>query len=139
MKETISITAEDGTVYEFEKPEFGCEFWKIGSINNLQYSIIGSVEMYGCTNLVYWNFDGKCHQGNGYFINEWNLTQIKKEWYEDETNFPALLIKNYGTEEKPDYDYGLIMNASSYIVQVEENGWRLATKEEVESLYYEGK
>jgi len=68
-----------------------------------------------------------------------NLFKSKPKWYEDENNFPALIIDKDGTMEKAqrfDKDRQRFYFRNHFYSNIC-NGWRLATKEEVEGLYYE--
>ena len=125
--ETISITAEDGTVYEFEKPDFQCELLKVYK----DTIIIGSAcDAYHHSTLqaISWMTDG-CTVKDRDSIYE--LTPIKKPWYEDESNFPTLLKAQgeYYLETYP-------LNEGTKVL-VKTNKIRLATKEELLALYVE--
>lgn len=133
--ETISIKDENGKEYEFEKPEFNYEFLKvvddiiIGYVKTYYNEIIGG----------YWKDNGEFISGRANY-KEWNLIQIKPKWYEDESNFPALITDGKRLEVATGF------NSESQRFFYREyfysnicNGWRLATKEEVLSLHYEGK
>jgi len=110
--EIISITDEDGKVYEFEKPEFECELWKIVPESNTTH------------------WDGR-----------YNLTPIKPKWYEDKDNFPALVK----------FEHSKVFDTVDYYKPKENEIWnhqggyykpneiRLATKQECDRLYCEGK
>lgn len=122
MKETISVTDENGKVYEFEKPEFECELYAIK-----QNRIVG----FATSNMGYgleWRLDGSIiGRGNSDYL---RLTRIKKEWYEDEANFPCWITN--GNSILP------AKSKNNYLANAKD-GWRLATKEEVETLYYKDK
>lgn len=126
----ISIKDDNGVVYEFEKPSFKCSIilktnrWFMGTIANYNAPAI-------------WDEFGRClHQqvsdrsGN----NKFNLTPIKPKWYEDDSNFPALLI---------DVDNNFaICNEKIIWLNIYKNNYskyRLATEQEVQYLHYEGK
>ena len=65
--------------------------------------------------------------------NLFNLTPIKPKWCEDDVNFPVALISVDGF-------YPIIVDTKeNYNLNYNNSHWRLATKQEVESLYYEGK
>ena len=74
---------------------------------------------------VAWDCDGKIRG----FSSSFNLTPIKKEWYEYPENFPALITN--GTY--------MFITVNSKEAWLEEDGitWRLATKAELMSLYVE--
>ena len=128
-KDILSITAPDGVVYEFEKPEFEC---KIFYRNSKYRTIHGIIFEEGNTYSIEWNHAGKVLNvtlSRG--VKNYNLTPIKKEWYEYPENFPALLK----------HDWYKIFNTVYYMEDVLalNKHWRLATKEEVMSLYLEDK
>ena len=124
--ETISIKDEDGKVYEFEKPRFECELLKV---------VDGMIVMYYKT--ILGTMGARILTSDGTSTDEsFSLTPIKPKWYEDESNFPMYItpidsdsMTNPMILTKPKH-YSNIGNPHL---------WRLATKEEVQSLYYEGK
>ena len=88
-QDTISIIDEDGTVYEFEKPEFECEFWK--TIGNTLYGIVYED---GRDVAQQWDIrDGESFEFIRIGDIKFNLTPVKKQWYEDDNNFPCLIRK----------------------------------------------
>ena len=124
-QETISIKDEDGTTYEFEKPEFGCELYAV-KISLGTIKIIGA-----CKTLAGWNSCSWTASGIANISNMKGLIPINPKWYEDESNFPALVIfEDDGKlliEEYP-------LNTGTTIL-IENNDLRLATKAEHDSLY----
>ena len=124
--ETLSITAEDGTVYEFEKPDFDCELLKVYENKKIVGSACDASFGHELQPFI-WNINGIVISRDSRI---YDITPIKKPWYENEDNFPALLIWN-------DYDR-VVYNKNEAINNLEKN-WRLATKEEVEALYYDNK
>ena len=101
--ETISVVDENGKVYEFEKPDFECELLKVLFDHNNKAYIIGySLDVRKELGYPYpktWTIDGKCYDDDDTLDGDFNLTPIKPKWYEDESNFPALLITNSGSDE----------------------------------------
>jgi len=61
-----------------------------------------------------------------------SFTPIKKQWHEDRSNFPALLVDGLGRFRVSHDRYHAIQTMSH-------DNFRLATKEEVQSLYYQDK
>ena len=138
-KETLVITTDDRTVYEFEKPEFECELLKV-----TDKGIIGIVS----GNATRWTQGGVCvHIGASTFPAQYNLTPIAKPWYEDKSilskeNPKLMVIKEtdmkiwaYG------YDSGCFLILEYFYEQgfIDKKKVRLATKEECLSLYYQDK
>ena len=125
MKEAISITSNDGVVYEFNKPKFECELLKV-----VEDIIIG---WYLHSNIVYacgWKLDG-----TDLSLHEKHLTPIKKPWFEYPENFPALIY----CSEYERFEIALNIEhllTDEYVVS---EHIRLATKEEVVSLYWKDK
>ena len=79
MKETISITAPDGTVYEFEKPDsFDVEIERV--IGNIAYGYVYSDKVINGIVQQSWELiDGK---GYSYLIDgKQNLTPITKKCF----------------------------------------------------------
>ena len=126
MKEAISITSNDGVVYEFNKPKFECELLKV-----VEDIIIG---WYLHSNIVYacsWKLDGTDLSSH-----EKHLTPIKKQWFDYPENFPCIISNNDFTKSK------VIMHKNyeqSGWINLLSHGWRLATKYEIASLYYKDK
>lgn len=73
LKETISITDEDGKVYEFEKPEFKCELLKVVHGLIIGYVVIGGLSVRSHT----WLRTGECFFGTEQYKNFY-LTPIAK-------------------------------------------------------------
>ena len=117
-RDKLTITSEDGTEYSFEAPEFDIVLFSTYE----EY-------VYGRRGLV--PFRLKLSTGAAYMDQDltrgyvFKLTPIKKPWYEDEANFPAL-VKHHNLVWVA-YSKGEVKDAT------------LATKQEVESLYYEGR
>ncbi len=98
--------------------------------------------MYGLVNNVayFWNKDGFCYESD---IDEvervykYDLTPIKKKWYEIEENFPCLVVTEDG-----DYKETFVaikFNKEAYTLDYSDGGWgvefcRPATNEEVDAL-----
>lgn len=133
MSKTISIKDDNGKEYIFEMPEFECGLLKVIE-NNRETFAIGYIYDYQVLPCV-WNLDnGICYYGtmtSTAIDGKYNLTPIKPKWYEDESNFPALMTYNRTS-------FGLSHSKRTAQEKLLK-GWRLATKEEVMSLYYEGK
>jgi len=124
---SISIT-DNGKVYEFEKPEFECEY--IGSKSPHEFAMW--VKGNGVWMVFIYTFAGVAWYNQTTQL-PFNLTPIKSKWFEDESNFPCIMtkIKKSRTTYKS-FEYRDFKNLF-------DSGWRLATKEEVSSLYYEDK
>mgnify|MGYP006995583509 CR=1 FL=1 len=131
----LSITADDGTVYEFEKPSFECELLKVVDELNSQ-CIIGYTFKNNRVLATKWHIDG-CEMFTGTFSQNVDLTPIAKPWYENEANFPALVTKDGDTFQVWQKHFFERMLES--MLDDFANGWRLATKQEVDSLYYQDK
>jgi len=135
--ETISIKDSDGKVYKFEKPEFEVELYSVKPQDGTKV-IIGA----------FYSPDRKWHTGkwgiNGNvgirYNSSVNLTPIKPKWYEDGNNFPALITdgKIFEIAESFNITKQRFNFRNIYYSNIC-NGWRLATKEEIESLYYQDK
>ena len=124
-RETISITAPDGIVYGFEKPNsFDVEIERV--IGTRAYGYIYNDKLINGIAQQSWDLiDGK---GSSYLIDgNQNLTPIKKEWYEDENLLPIIVYSDLKGLE--------ILNTFGD----KRNSHRLATKEEVMSLYWKNK
>ena len=107
----------------FETPDFEGKI-----LQKIKEVYIGYVIDNGEVFSKLWALDGTCSQGE-----LWNLTHIKKHWYENEANFPALLIWDSGIDVP---SYRSTISKDSFI-KLHRQGWRLATKEELMSLYSE--
>ena len=139
--ETISIIDEDGKVYEFEKPEFDGEIVKVVGIFIIGYTN----EIFGAYPHSWNKLTGECTDGDSEEYRKYDLTPIqkKKKWYENEDNFPALV--SYNSTDQGDlfctaYKYEdefLYDELDKSIAHL--NQCRLSTKQELNSLYYEGK
>ena len=122
----ISIKDDNGVEYIFEKPEFEVLSIIYCNISGMIFGIIKRSRDSVLT-VTQWTPKGSCSTNTDY-----DLTPIKPKWYEDESNFPALAVRGKELHiiiDKLSADYYLHHNT----------GWRLATKDEVMSLYYEGK
>lgn len=137
--EIISIADEGGKVYEFEKPEFECELLAIDDSNQ----IVGLTYPNGQKTLTCFNLQGEAFEIVDELIRWHNkdLAPIKPKWYEDETNFPALVVNKSGDYQKVVKleDNVMIFSCGQLHIDRFNSEWRLATKEEALSLYYEGK
>jgi len=138
--ETISIKDKNGKIYEFEKPEFECELLKVK--NGMIYGIATNHQNSVCS--FQWNTAGSIYsttasslKGSGVR----NLTPVEPKWYEDENNFPALVKfgnqKSFDTVDYYKHEKNEIWNHQGGYYKPKEI--RLATKEEVLSLYYKDK
>ena len=133
----ISIADEDGKAYEFEKPEFECELLKIINSKIIGY-IVWKDNLYPCS---WFTLSGVCEmtivdKSSNYdtfsdYNKDYNLTPIQKKWYEDEANFPAFMILD---GKFPVYCITLDKRIAKNNI---EHGFRLATKQERDSLYCE--
>lgn len=123
---TIKIEDENGKVYEFEKPDFECEIFKATSM-----TIFGLIRK---SYLARWDIKtGDCIQValQTSCIQHYDISPIKPmkpKWHEDDSNFPALMAK--------DTNFQVV-----YLTEYDEyySDWRLATKEEINSLYFKDK
>lgn len=84
------------TKYGFQKPDFECELLKEfnGKVLGIVYSVDGPKK----DAIAFW-WDaktGKTGQSNKYYTNMYNLTPIKKPWYET-CKFPCLVKDEDGT------------------------------------------
>ena len=134
MGETISIKDDNGKEYLFEKPEFECELLKVtkdGFILGYIRDDIGLAPIPMSWSDVTGFCYSDCESEIGY-----NLTPIKAKWYEDESNFPALLVTNSGSDEF--FLETFPLNEGTKIL-LETKKLGLATKEEINSLYYQDK
>ena len=118
-KETISITDEDGDIATkcgFEYPIYVCEIF--------------FTDKYGVTHgridneSIRWNSKGLSFT----HPDEYSLTPIQKNWYENEDNFPALIYTSEGFYvAKGKMEASYVFNGTD----------RLATKQERDSLHCE--
>ena len=91
---TLSITSDEGTTYEFEQPDFECELkfiadgeWIYGHIDD---DGLGINHRFMCS----WGVNSGtaiCVDGL-YNFSCYNLSPIKPNWYDVESNFPAIVI-----------------------------------------------
>ncbi len=123
--QTISMTDEDGKEYEFEKPE--------NIVIKVYEAFLGSIYGRMDNYVAKWTLDGVCIQigANIYNVSKYNLTPIKPKWYEDEDNFPAMLTRKDGTS------IDICWTKEYWVYQ--QHDYKLSTKQEVDSFYYEGK
>ena len=118
--EILEISDGEKT-YRFEKPEFEC-----GLLAIVGGFIMGWFKLKDTECLAQqWDLYGNCFEGHDY-----NLTPIKPKWYEEEANFPALIKGAKG--------FFVVDELSSIgIHNIEDRSIRLATKDELMSLYYD--
>lgn len=109
--------------YGFEVPEFQCEIF--AERDNL---LIGYAREGGTGSNIenIWHKDGSSVLTDG----EFDLTPIKKPWYEDESNFPKAMVDDSLDSKR----FFLSQNKDNYLHAVS-CGHRHATKEEALSLY----
>lgn len=120
--------------YGFEA-DFEGEIFKEGTIHRNQKVYLATIKNGYEDLLVYFNEDGKCHQGKGYFMEKYNLKPIKKEWYENPDNFPCLVYMEDKRDEEDKGYYTVLGNMNSYKSEfLIANIIRPATKEEVLAL-----
>jgi len=133
IKPILSITANDGTIHEFEKPEFDCEF--IAIQDNYIY---GNITIGGITFVVKWSDEGGVVSSGG-ATRAYNLVPIEKHWYDSSENFPRIVYNTGGfsgiIEVTHKIDNILYYHGGHTKI------WdiRDLTKTEVDSIYYEGK
>jgi hypothetical protein len=125
LEQTISITDEDDKVYEFEKPEFEGELLKVVGIFIIGYT----KEDLGAFSRT-WDLSGVCVDSDIIGTSR-DLTPIKKLWYEDESNFPCMMVS--------DVDTLFIVHTKQGVTEQIRRKWRLATQEERDSLHFDGK
>lgn len=134
MENVLSI--KDGDVeYLFEKPDFECELLKV--VNS---RIIGYIKPNKCTTTIYpmsWFFktgDIIIQYSDQMKFKDSNLTPIKLEtpWYEDEGNFPVIMIDEKSFDEPLDC---VCRSKEIYEDMCKFNkNWRLLTNEEIDQL-----
>lgn len=128
--------------YGFEVPDFECEI--LGRDKGKISAIVTSQK--STPSICIYDFLGACYEidtANGRLL-RWSLRDlkpIKKEWYEHESNFPCLVVDKKNEMRKA---ISFELKTQRIIFENELysnicNGWRLATKEEVLSLYKEVK
>lgn len=123
--------------YGFKKPDFNCEIFKEvqGNKSRNTKRFIGHViNEDGVSYPCIWEEWGKCEFCTSAKRRKYSLTPLKKEWYEDESNFPCIIVED---------DERLILCRNKYewidLIEQHNESFRLATKEEVLSLYKEEK
>ena len=135
----LSITDDKGVEHKFEVPGFECELLAVGKIRIYGFAYSEDENM---TIPCSWFYSGVISEG----YSSMSLTPIKKElygntwdnpsWYECPENFPCIISNNDFTKSKvimhKNYDQSGWINLLS-------QGWRLATEEEVMSLYWKDK
>jgi len=135
--DTTSVTDSEGKEYKFEKLEF--EIVISDEFNNkafgrFKHKAFGWIAFSLTTT-------GRLSHQHGSF----DLTPIKSKWYEDE----SILSKGVPIVYSRDNtilgvcyslkDNELLDSAGTALTGVNETGWRLATKQEIDSLFYDGK
>jgi len=128
--ETISIKDEQGEEYKFEKPKFECELFKM--VGTSIFGWCRQISNPKVTYAVEWDMWGKCKWIKSAKTKDYNLKPIKPNWHEDESNFPALI-----TLKENNYKFELCVSLEHWVNF--RHYYRLATKQEVDSLYYQGK
>jgi len=120
-KVDMEITDDDGKVYSFEKPKFECELLKV--TDKYLYGLIFPKDSE--EQIQRWDLE----TGRSYFTSmlQDELIPIKPK---EEIKFPALMINRY-------YSFTSVKNKEEYLLNLDH--WRLATKDELDGLYYEGK
>lgn len=125
--------------YGFEVPEFECEIYTIKD----DFQIIGSVLKSGDWYPVSWDSkDGIIYNFPTGNSDDFNLTPIKKPWYEDESNKGKLITNKYDEVRKIQYisnNKVATHQQNLYEDAIKVDEWRLLEKEEVLSLYKEEK
>lgn len=122
--DTISIADDNGKEYKFKKPEFECELLKVMHPKSKLPDILAII----ANDIIVTFFtNGECYYMDESDAFDYNLTPIKPKWYDNESNFPAVMI-----DEESQTPYITDINGIL-------KGSRLATKEEVNSLYYQDK
>lgn len=116
IQETISITDEQGKVYEFYKPKWWNDGCELSSAKH--ETIIGWCDLEPTS----WGIDGNCIT-----IYNTNLTPIKPKWYENESNFPCLI------RDKINPNNIVIAHTNCFDTEI----YRPATKEEALTLVVE--
>lgn len=122
--------------FGFEEFEKQYETRKVISINlcfeNHANFIIGYIETINGKFEKMWNKNGECFSLDGDSQNRYNLTPLKKEWYEKEENFPCVATKdgnNFHILESIDD-----LKRACIYPDIKKEGFRPATKEEVLKL-----
>lgn len=115
--------------------EFGVEVPE--NINSYDYelkdvdaskNIIGSIDGYA----TIWKKDGEClFSASANYKHYYNLTPIKKPWYEDESNFPCIMIST--ALRNGGHPFALCPDREQY-ERYYCDSWRPATEEEAMQL-----
>lgn len=118
--------------YGFEVPEFECEILKKRGSWLVGYMVISKgMAPVPC---MWFEHDGNCS------VNNYNLAPIKKPWYEDESNFPCVVIIKKTKEPIAiaySYDGTVFRDRYKSPIQCPSQIVRAEKKEEVLSLYKE--
>ncbi len=127
--------------FGLEVPDFPCEIFETKQDNILVGWASDSMHPFES---VMWNYKGKTiknHQSH------YNLTPIEKPWYKEESNFPCLVMWHHTIREvsngwvpdvimKYESNKFIARNGTHFTIdQFEDNTVRLATEEEVLSLF----
>jgi hypothetical protein len=114
------------TAHGFEVPDFAGEILK--EIDGFYIGYVKDDVGFSPT-AERWTKEGK-HMNDEIADEGYNLTPIKNPWYEDETNFPALITDGE--------DYTSCASQETWLQSyyISEVNWKLATKAERDSLYY---
>ena len=132
-KEIISITDDNGKEYKFVKPEFECELLKVLHFKLNNPDILAIVN----SDVVVTFFDnGECYYMDETNASDYNLTPIKPKWY-DNIKFPLPYVNNkHGEFDFIESKENLLQH---HLVMFHLGKYRLLTKEEVNSFYFDGK
>ena len=124
MKKEIYIKVP-GSDLKFLKPNFECELFAIR--DNKIYGMINDNGNKKSTN---WNLDGIGLM----FRSTFHLTPYieSNPWYDNENNFPRLLVLDMDTENK--YNF---CNSKESFLYISSFGYRVADNEEIDSLKME--
>jgi len=100
-------------------------------LQRVRDSYIGYVVDNGEVFSKLWTLNGVCSQGE-----LWNLSPVKKEWYEHESNFPCVLVKDSRYVDESVIDM-IICHTKRHWDSMYYKSWRLATRPERDSLFCE--
>lgn len=138
---TISIKDEQGKEYKFEKPEFECELLYVDKLERVYFVSYNTV--YSWRNNIVLLISTEDSYDIGDVNYKINLTLIKPKWCEDKSNFPAFVYDEFSGELLKVTSLNKIGNCIQYKTPIglscDFDKFRLATKEEVMSLFYDGK
>lgn len=128
------------TKYGFEVPKFECEILKIRINRKKENCYIGyfvgkNGDAYPCE----WTPGGRICKTSipEHKRRPWDLTPIKKEWYENPDNFPCLIVSSQHNEMSRALRFEDSKIITDGTFRYSPNDVRLATKEELLSLYVE--